>query len=300
MAKDDEPIQILAGLKAKDSWTATLKGRVQGWDSATGAEIRNNTVLRHSGRMTVEFTVPDIAFTMDDRKAAATYAAVLEKVAQQNLGSGLDLNGRPLPGADSATINRRKYRLEQAQRGGMPSAKFGRDISDRVVAEHIRHGRSPSKTAANNARILKAHSRVLEKARKNFVRRFSSAQIGMTPPDASLGGGRSFGIESGLLAKSIKVVVEEGGRFVMYFAGTRAFSSGGGAKSAVARVFQRIGLFTAEGLRQPGIQEGLVQLKKDLFQSRLERGRKLLSELAGQARDLVQRAEDAAEVDASE
>jgi hypothetical protein len=231
-----------------------------------GAFTTGSGQVRTAGgsKMTVTFTAPDIAFTMDDRQAAASYAAVIEKVVGENLRAAKDFNGNPLPASAPATLERRADRLAQAQRGGRPHERF---TDPKFVA----------------------------KVGRNFLKRFTAPKLGHMPP---LAGMRTFGLESGMLALSPKVVAEAG-KFVMYFAGPRA-NTRDGKGTAVSRVFQRIGLFTAEGLKQPGIQEGLVQLKKDLFQSRLMRAGKLLSQLARNAQDLVQRAEEAAEVDASE
>lgn len=245
---EQAPISLLGELVHRGAYT-TSAGQIK---TARGS------------KMIVVITGPELVFTMDDKKAAASYAAILERIATENLTTGRDLNGNPLPASAPATMERRAYRAAQAQRGGRPADRY----------------KDP---------------KYIRQVGKNFLRRFTAPKLGHMPPIAGMA---LFGLESGMLARSIKVVPEEN-KLVMFFAAPRGNTKDGKA-SAVQRVFQRLGLFTAEGLRQPGIQEGLVQLKKDLFQSRLERGRKLLSELAGQARDLVQRAEDAAEVDASE
>lgn len=184
-----------------------------------------------SARVVCEFTAPSLVWHADEKAIAGEVAEAMQLTIQENLLRGLAPDGTPLPSPAAATLERREYRLDQATRGGQ--------ASDQVTDKRERS------TIA-----------------RNWRRRFKAARLGMQSPRA---GARSFGLESGLLAMSVKAVAEAG-VWKVYFAVIRAKLDDSGS-SAVLRVFKRIGMWNAAAARQPRVQEALRSAQKKLFAS---------------------------------
>jgi hypothetical protein len=106
-----------------------------------------------------------------------------------------------------------------------------------------------------------------------------------------------FGLESGMLAHSMKVVPRAPG-FNIYFADNRTRIDKTGA-SALSRVFSKIGLIGELGLKQPSIQKALRSVASEILG---HRAAKLLREIARAGRLLGQigaEAESVAEAQAA-
>ena len=218
---------------------------------------------RYLSRATVQFTVPEIYFDLNSRKAARGFAEMLAARAKFLLQNGQTLSGAPMPNAAPATIERRRYREQQAARGGFAHPRY-RD--DRFRARAIRRYRE----------------------------RFVAPRLGQFTPRA----GNLFGTESGMLAASPAVKAETHGRFVMFFATSRAVTDRKGTSSAVQRVFSRVGIWSEAAMREPGIQDGLRQLMRSLVVHRFGRIANELIRIAQNVNTTLDKVEDIADAEA--
>lgn len=185
-----------------------------------------------TARVTVEFTAPTLVWHADENAIAAQVAGAIAAQIRDNLLAGRAPDGSALPAPAAGTLDRREFRLAQEQRGGEVAAR----IDD------------PSARA---------------RGRRSWRRRFKAARLGMQHPQA---GARSFGVESGLLARSVAAVAKDG-VWQVFFAAIRAKLDRSG-QNAVLRVFKRIGIWNAQAMQQPKIQEALRAVQKKLLSSR--------------------------------
>lgn len=187
--------------------------------------VRSKTTGGLAGaRMTIVFTVPDIRVDTRESKIAQTVARAVEKQIKANMLNGLSPSGFPMPPVAAATVRRRRYRYAQGQRGGL--------------TDHFR------KKSENN------------RALKNFSRRFDAKLLGRFLPGVGVRQGL-FGLESGMLAKSVRAV-PEGTTWRVYFAGPRGNLDRSGT-SAVNRVFRNVQPWSQAAMQQGIIQDGLKQ-----------------------------------------
>lgn len=107
------------------------------------------------------------------------------------------------------------------------------------------------------------------KPTKELLRRFTTAKLGTFLPSGEYGGNRWVGVESGLLAKSIKAVAE-GGAWRVFVAGVRGLVDRSG-RSALTRVMEKLGPLTGAIGELPKVQQALRALPGRLFLSRVER-----------------------------
>jgi hypothetical protein len=164
---------------------------------------------RSRDRMTIEFRAPEVYFDGDEKKVAQSVAVTLSEVIKANLSAGLDMAGKPLPAASPATIERREYRAKQAARGGAADDRYDQ------------------------------RTKFARGVKRNFTKRFRTAKMGTFGPDSSVGGGKLFGYESGMLARSVKVVAESSGSFRLFF-GIKVLvidNSGNPVEGATVRIY---------------------------------------------------------------
>lgn len=183
-------------------------------------------------RVTVEFTAPDLVWHADENAIAGEVAQAIADTIRENLLGGRAPDGSPLPPIAPATQARRRFRLEQAGRGG-------------EAAPRVRDG-------AARAR-----------ARENWVDRFRAPKLGMQQP---MPGARTFGVESGLLARSVAAIADAG-VWRVFFAAIRARLDRSNA-NAVLRVFKRIGIWNAAAMSQPRVQQALRNVRDKLLTKR--------------------------------
>lgn len=191
---------------------------------------RTNSAGRTVGaRMVVDFTAPEFFFHADDKAIATEVAEAIAETIGGNLVQGKAPDGTPLPMASEATLERRRYRIDQDIRGGQL-----------------------------NERITDRRARV--RGVRGWARRFRAAKLGDQHPVA---GATLFGSESGLLARSVVAVVEGAG-FRVFFAALRAKLDRTG-ENAVLRVFRRIDIWNRQAMTQPRVQEALRNVQKNLW-----------------------------------
>lgn len=218
-------------------------------------------------RMMVEFRCPDIRWDVSDRNVKTqlgVFAKLLQTTARVRLLSGRDFAGRPLPTAAAATVERRRYRMAQAARGGQAHERY---IDQRFRGATVR----------------------------NFNRRFNAARLGHFSPK----GGSMFGRESDMLAWSITVAPVASGSWGLFVANARGLIGSDG-DSAIGRFVRRVGAWSQEAMRHPTIQEGLRNLQRGL---RIARGQRLggvLRALRSSAAELAEQAETLGDVDAAQ
>lgn len=215
--------------------------------------------------MTFEYRVPSLTFDVTPGPIAQRVAQDIATVIKTNAAKGLDPSGQPLPRASAATKERREDREEQYDRGG---------------AAHPRY------TAKG-----------YPKARSNFKKRFNAPRVPGGPLHKPNSGPRGlFGIDSGLLFRSVTAAPGGPGIWRVFFANVRALVDRIG-QSAILRVFGPGGLkvWSRQAMRQPAIQaslqaaaKGIIQKQRsDLFQS-LRQTVSTLSSTLGQVSQLGQ------------
>lgn len=195
--------------------------------------VRRRQAGGPGARVTAEFTAPALVWHADENAIMGGVAEAIAESIREMLLQGRAPDGTPLPTPDQDTLERRRYRLAQAGRGGH-------------AADHITDP--------------KARRRAL----LGWMRRFKAAKMGLQTPQP---GARSFGVESELLARSV-VAVPRVGYFDVFFAAIRAKLDRSGS-NAVLRVFKRIGIWNAAAARQPRVQAALRQAQRDLFSRRV-------------------------------
>lgn len=233
-------------------------GITSGWavsdpiDLFGGLEVANSGT--RSARMVIEFTAPDLQFSFDERQHTAGVATAIADTIRGNLLSGRAPDGSPLPAASPGTLERREARLEQAARGGAVSPRY-RD------------------------------SQFIARGRRNWAKRFKAARLGMQSPEH---GARLFGVESGLLARSVAAAPSKRGNgWTVFFAVLRAKLDRTGA-SAVLRVFKRIPVWGPAAMADQRVQGALREAAWTLLVSRAMR---LLNELQRTAENTQELAE---------
>jgi hypothetical protein len=196
------------------------------------------TGAQTGARVTFEFTAPDIVFNADEKLIAAEVATAIGDTIRENMLAGLQGDGTPLPASPASTMERRAYRLAQSARGGAPAMRY-----------------------ANRQALKKRQA-----AHRNWDRRFKAAKLGAFVP---IPGETRFGLESGMLAKSIVAAPTARGTWEVYFAQARAKLDKTGS-SAVLRVFkgERVKLWSPAMFRQDRIQEALRRCQAGLMGKR--------------------------------
>jgi hypothetical protein len=210
-----------------------------------------------SARVVFEFSAPDLVWNADEKLIAAEVATAIGETIRDNMLAGNQGDGSPLPAASSKTLERRQYRLEQAARGGAPSMRY-----------------------ANRQALKKRQA-----AHRNWDRRFKAARLGAFTP---MPGETRFGLESGMLARSIVAAPTAGGAWQVYFAQARAKLDRTGS-SAALRVFKRMRPWSEAMFRQPRLQEALRRCQANLLGSRA----RLLFQQLQRTAQLVQQAAQA-------
>jgi hypothetical protein len=161
--------------------------------------------------MVIAIQAPDISVDLDAEKFLREVGRPLARTLRRRLLSGQGLGGGPAPTPSPATLERRARRREQVDRGGVS----------------LDRSRYPDAAA---------------QARKRFYNGRVSGSVGgwhlpgrKVPDDA-------FGVESGLLARSIAFGKDRvTGKWVIFFANNRAIVGKDG-QSAAMRVFDRPGM----------------------------------------------------------
>lgn len=201
-------------------------------------------------RMTVVFSVPDLKIDVTESKIAATVARAVETQMRTNMLNGLSPSGLPMPAISAGTVERRRYREWQGARGGQ--------------TDHFKKQKKNDRAAVN------------------FKRRFDAKVLGRFVPGVGVTRGL-FGVESGMLAKSIKAV-PEGQTWRVYFAGPRGNIDKWGT-SAVNRVFKNVSIWSQTAMNQSIVQQGL---KQALNERLLHQGRRALTEIRQVVGDIGQ------------
>ena len=172
---------------------------------------------KKGGPMGLQFKIPNVFISVDEKKIAEGVTDALLDTIQANMLAGKRPDGRPLPAAHPNTVKRRQARVKQAQRGGGPPPRYGKDFS--------------------------------RDAKRAFKKRFPPK----SQPTGTHGANRWAGIESGLLATSLRVR-QFGGGWMITVSRKRA------STIILARVFKKIGLLSKETLRQPKMQQALKRV----------------------------------------
>ncbi len=230
--------------------------------------LREHTTRHASGRraakdrMTIAFDAPDLVFVSSESRIAQLGAQAIQRQIQENLRKGLQPSGQPLPAAAPATLERRRYRAQQAARGGALSP----------------HTTDPQ---------------VRGRGLRNWRRRFVAPRLGAFTPKPSA----MFGTESGMLAESVKALPEPPSGFKVFFAGPRGNLDRSGL-SAVGRVFRRIAPWTRAAMRQGHVQEAMRRMLTNIFVGRARRMMETLAEFGRNVATLVSQDEDTRQGDA--
>lgn len=209
-----------------------------------------------TARVTVEFTAPTLFWHADENAIAADVAGAIAAQIRDNLLAGRAPDGSPLPEPAAGTLERREFRLAQEQRGG--------DVTPRIT-DATQRGRG----------------------RRSWRQRFKAARLGMQHPMA---GARFFGVESGLLARSVAAVAKDG-VWQVFFAAIRAKLDRTG-QNAVLRVFKRVSIWNAQAMSQPKVQEALRAVSKKLLSSRAGEALALAREAIANVMELSEELED--------
>jgi hypothetical protein len=214
----------------------------------------------------VEITTPSVQLQLDEEVLAGKVAAWVQATIRDHLLAGKAPDGTPLPAASPATVARRRYR--DVQFGGARQTKI-RKLSEK-------HGGG---TSVRESWRKHDKGSMAAQAVTGLRLRYQAARLGTFDPRTF--SNDLFGLESGMLARSVFCKSKAPG-WAVYFADnrTRIDSKGG---SAVARVFSRVGLWSAEAMRQPEIQALMQTLITDVA---YHRGAHALQELATVLREL--------------
>ena len=198
---------------------------------------------------------------LDDDRVARDGAAGIQQVIRANMQSGRAPDGAALPGAAPATIKRREYQVAQAARGGTVREVKGTSLKAKVS--------------------------------RGFKRRFrSSARLGVFTPKA----GTAFGFASGMLASSAAVVHTGKGVYEVFFAASRGrFADKKSGKTAVQRVFERIGLWTQRAMDQPSMRKVMAEIVKARIANAQAALGKSLMDMIRQTQELAAEVEAAGE-----
>lgn len=220
---------------------------------------RSGRAQRMRAKFTVQITAPDITFQADENKLAGDVAKAIAMQIKANMLGGYQPDGRtPLPKVSSATSHRRLQRQEQAARMGEADPRW----------------KSPG---------------VRKIIKKNWDRRFRAPSLGYFPPIGRYGSNDWWGVESGMLAFSVKAVPQNGA-WTIYFANPRGVIDRGGM-SAAARVFSRIPIWTDRSMRNDLVQKALRDFQAQLFASRLKRIGQGIMDLRSDAQETAETVE---------
>ena len=100
----------------------------------SGLQVVRNKRGRNA-KVVVEFRAPELVFSPDEKAIARTLATKLTEVFRAYMLDGRWLDGRPLPSVAGSTIERREYRVLQAQRPrtGMEARRFDRRFATKKL-----------------------------------------------------------------------------------------------------------------------------------------------------------------------
>jgi len=196
------PIDILAGLKIQ-------RPRTPG------------------ARCVVEWSAPTLAFTADATVIAGELAQAYCDAIRELLAG--------MPAAPAATLQRRRYRVEQAGRGGEPAGWSS--VGGHLDADERRE------------------------AKRRYFERFRAPKMGLVEPRP---GETRQGTESGMLAQSLVSEMFAPGQFRVYFAGPRARLDRTG-ENAVLRVFKKFPSLLKDAAKSATFMRALDRAREQLF-----------------------------------
>jgi hypothetical protein len=199
-------------------------------------------------KVTLEVRAPSFKIDLNESQLAGAMAVAVVEQVRANILAGRRLDGSPAAPLAASTIERREYRILQAQRGG---------------------------AAADRYRDRKFRS----EARKNHRKRFTAPRLGSFSPADSPAPITTRGIESGLLLKSMVAEPTSAGGWKIFFANVRAQTDRSG-NSPVGRAFglpaQRAAMFERL-VSQPSVRKRLEHSLQAAVNGK--RGPNLLAEL---------------------
>jgi hypothetical protein len=218
-------------------------------------------------KMVIEFRAPELMVDIGDPEAMKGVAEACAQVMRENMLAGLTPSGAPLPPAKASTIERRRYRELQGDREGDVAPRFSRSS--------------------------KASRKFYRNAKRSFFKRYKT-KIGLfTPSGPGVIRGR-FGVESGLLAKSLVGVPSGEGRYKVVAANARSIVDAKSGKSAMGRVFGQGGIaaWSKHAMRDPRIQNALKEAQAAMFKRQRRDFARALVQTAQSVSSLAETATD--------
>lgn len=191
-------------------------------------------------KFAIEVKVPDLQWNLDEFWIARDVGCVMATVISENMLSGKTPSGGPLPSVSQATIDRRRYREEFEERG--------------------RHAAARLKNSKKRLLAYRRHKRRFEGVKKYG---FKADPRDYPRP--------WWGVESGLLAKSLVAGKNPSGGVSLYAVDRRGKPDRTGA-SGMSRVFTRVAPWSADATKQPRVQTVLKQAAAAIIQNRVAKG----------------------------
>lgn len=243
--------------------------------------LRGTEVARD--KTSIEFTVPDISFSIDEDAIVARIADACAEAMRSNMLAGLTPSGTLLPGVKASTIRRRAFREKQAARDGQvaprlqnkrgkaPRSKFYRSAQRRFFTRFKFKGRTvKSKDLFGNTR-----------------KRTVGSSGTFKPNDPSLPRNKR-GVESGLMAASFAGAPAGKGKYRIYVANNRSLADRNG-ESAMSRVFGPggISVWSKHAMQNPIVQDALRGALQSVSTSSKRKFMRALQQTAQSSASLV-------------
>ena len=207
---------------------------------AVGANARQRLLGVGSGKnkVTIEFTAPSLTLHVDDDAVLKDLAETCATVMRDNMLAGKTPSGTDLPASKPGTIKRRKYRELQAKRDGDVAPRYKRD------------GKQGKKFYRN--------------AKRSYFSRYKTRAGTFTPGRGVIHG--RFGVESGLLAKTLVGIKSGPGKFSVVAANARSIADRTG-QAALTRVFGPggISVWSQYAMKDGRIQDSLKRVQASMF-----------------------------------
>lgn len=205
---------------------------------------------------------PELTFNTDEKSIALLVGQAIQTTLRENLSTGKQPDGSPMPQASAETIKRREYRRAQMARGASQLELTRKQLGEFIASTGQREQRGLLRAGTSD----KARS-----DRREIRRRFKSAgmkgsgpQGVFMPHDPS-----TFGLESGLMAASVRIRYTPPRTVDVFFSDKRgSFAAKRDGKTAVQRVFERVPIWSQRAMQQPRMQEALKQVPSLLIRHR--------------------------------
>jgi hypothetical protein len=267
--------------------------------SLTGA-LKQRLLKSGQTRAFVEIKADECNFVNDPDGMARVVAEAIRASIADSIKAGLAPDGSPLPMVSPATVERREYRDRQFSVGGRTN-----DHQRAIVASLPSPGQSYAEHRAAvraNRQARKAEKQARRETKiagRSLKGRFTAPRLGAYDPRTY--DNLRFGRESGMLADSL-IVIAARGAWLLRFAMPRGKPDSSG-RSAVERVFGRIGLWTQGAQNSPKVQVALRALAGSLIVekpaasilSKLSGALNLLRRTVGEAEAIGRSVEDIGE-----